>query len=329
MERKGMIIVLLLSTVVTLYSKQFAPVGTTVAQFLEIGVGARGAAMGEAVTTVVNGACAAFWNPANIVDLQGGKMEGFSSITNWPAGITLGAISLSFKFGNIGTFAISSLYLKTDDMEITTVLNPNGTGEYFNISNYCIGLSYSRYLTDKVSVGLTTKVIHEGYLNYSYTTWGLDMGTLYRTNFHNMKIGMSILHFGPEVRFSGEYIDYSDPKSYSVNSPKNFELHSLPINFRFGVCLDILHIGNHRIITSGDLIHSNNNLEQYNVGLEYSLNDRFFLRSGYRFTSDNGKFSFGGGMKVDISGISLIIDYAYSDLGVLTKANRFSLSFTM
>ena len=250
MERKGMIIVLLLSTVVTLYSKQFAPVGTTVAQFLEIGVGARGAAMGEAVTTVVNGACAVFWNPANIVDLQGGKMEGFSSITNWPAGMTLGAISFSFKLGNIGTFAISSLYLKTDDMEITTVFNPDGTGDYFNISNYSIGLSYSRYLTDKVSIGLTAKAIHEGYLDYKYTTWGLDMGTLYRTNFHNMKIGMSILHFGPEVRFSGEYIDYSDPKSYSVNSPKKFELYSLPINFRFGVSLDIMNTGGQRITTS-------------------------------------------------------------------------------
>lgn len=328
MKSKKIVIVLLLLTL-TLYPKQFAPVGTTVAQFLEIGVGARGTALGEATTTIVDGACAVFWNPANIVDLKGGRIEGFSSLTSWPAGITLGAVSLGFKLGNIGTFAISSLYLKTDDMEITTVFKPNGTGEYFRISNYCVGLSYSRYLTDRVSIGLTTKVIHEGYFKYGYTTWGLDMGTLYRTNFHNMKIGMSILHFGPEVRFSGEYIDYSDPKSYSVSSPKEFELYSLPINFRFGVSLDLLNTGSHRITTSGDLIHPNNNLEQYNIGLEYSISERFFLRSGYRFSSDNGKLSFGGGLKANISGIQIVIDYAYSDLGVLTNANRFSLSFTM
>ncbi len=321
------LIVIALFFLTSLPAEEFAPVGTAVAQFIEIGLGARATGMGEAYTALAGGAGAVFWNPAGLADA--GDRSLFTAYNTWPAGISIGGLSMAMNLGNLGTIAVSSVYLMTDDMEITTIGQPEGTGEYFNISNYSLGVTFARYLTDKVSVGLTTKLVHEGYWDYSYSTWAVDMGTLYRTGFHGMNIAMSILHFGPEVSFSGDYIDYSDPKSYDAQpdpEPKTFEKYSLPVNFRFGISFDALKTDMHRVIVAMDMIHPNNNLEQYNLGIEYGMNGMFFLRCGYKLTADEGGLCLGGGTSISLAGnLKIITDYSYADMGVLRNIHRFSL----
>ncbi|MCI0496041.1 PorV/PorQ family protein [candidate division KSB1 bacterium] len=311
----------------SIYAQDFAPVGTAVAQFLEIGVGARGTGMGEAFTSLTNDAGSAFWNPAGLVGAQ--KRNLYTSYTVWPADISIGSFAFAMDLGNIGTFAISSAYLMTGDMDVTTVFQPEGTGESFSISNFSLGLSYARFLTDHLSIGVTTKIVREKYLDYGYTTWALDMGTIYRTGFHGLNLGMSILHFGPEVKFSGDYIDYSDPKSVDVNTPKTFETYSLPINFRIGLSMNVLETQNNKLIASAEMIHPNNNLEQYNWGMEYCFNNMFFLRGGYRFNIDEGGLALGTGVDLNILGASdVTIDYSFADLGILKSVHRFSLALS-
>jgi hypothetical protein len=321
------LIVIALFFLTSLSAEEFAPVGTAVAQFMEIGLGARATGMGEAFTALANDAGAVFWNPAGLADA--GRRSLFSAYNTWPAGISIGGLSMAMNLGNLGTIAVSSVYLMTDDMEITTIGRPEGTGEYFNISNYSLGLTYARYLTDKVSVGLTTKLVHEGYWDYSYSTWAIDMGTMYRTGFHGLNIAMSILHFGPEIKFSGDYVDYSDPKSYDAQPdplPKTFEKYSLPVNFRFGISFDMLKTNMHRLTTAMDMIHPNNNLEQYNMGLEYGLKDMLFLRGGYKFSADEGGLCLGGGTSLSLTGdLKIIADYSFADMGALKSIHRFSL----
>lgn len=310
-----------------IYAQDFAPVGTAVAQFLEIGVGARGTAMGEAYTSLTNDAGAAFWNPAGLAGVQQRNL--YTTYTMWPADISVGSFAFAIDAGNIGVFAISSAYLMTGDMDVTTVFQPQGTGESFSISNFSVGLSYARFLTDHLSIGLTSKIVREKYLDYGYTTWALDMGTIYRTGFHGLNLGMSILHFGPEVKFSGDYIDYSDPKSVDVNKPKSFETYSLPINFRVGVSMNILDTPTNTLTTSADMIHPNNNLEQYNWGLEYGFNKMFFLRGGYRFNIDEGGLTFGTGVDLKVLGdLAAVVDYSFADLGILKSVHRFSLALS-
>jgi hypothetical protein len=307
------------------FGQGFAPVGTSVAQFLEVGTGARATGLGQAYTAMASHAEAAFWNPAGLADSKG--QDFFSSYNKWPADISTFGLSYALDLGAIGKVAVSGLYLMTDDMEITTLDKPGGTGEYFSISNFAMGLSYARYLTDRFAVGVTGKMIHEKYFSHGYTTWALDLGTQYHTSFHGLVLGMSILHFGPEVQFGGEFIDYSDPKSVNVDKPKSFNTYSLPINFRFGAAIDLLNSGAHRLTGAADMVHPNNNLEQYNMGVEYSFNQLFFLRGGYQMEADEGGLAMGLGVQTKMSGnLSLLFDYSYADLGILTSAHRFSLA---
>jgi len=330
MQNKSLILILLIVLMVTVTpGETFAPVGTVVGQFMEIGMGAKGAAMGEAYTTGASGAEAVFWNPAGLVD--GGNNQLFVSQTQWPADMAFGGAALSMTFGNLGTFAISSVYLMTDDMEITSLDAPNGTGDFFSLSNYTLGLSYARYLTDRVSVGLTGKLVREEYLDHGYSAWSLDLGSIYRTGFHGLKLGMSIMHFGPEIRFSGDYIDYSDQQSYLPDPqvPKEFETYSLPVMFRFGTSIDLMNKMDHRLTAAGEMNHPNNNVEQYNLGVEYAFRERVTLRSGYKFASDEGGLTLGAGLRMAVMDwTTLCIDYAYSDLGLLTNSHRFSLGIS-
>ena len=48
---------------------EITKVGTSAAQFMKIGVGARATAMGESFVAVSNDASAIFWNPAGIASL--------------------------------------------------------------------------------------------------------------------------------------------------------------------------------------------------------------------------------------------------------------------
>jgi hypothetical protein len=310
-----------------IYGQGFAPVGTSVAQFLEVGMGARPAGMGAAYTTLPQDAGAVFWNPAGLVDIKNRSF--FTSYNQWPAEIVFVGASFAMNIDRIGTIAISTQQLMTDDMEITTIDQPNGTGQMFNISNYVVGLSYARFLTNRFSIGLTGKVVHEKYWQHGYTTWGLDLGTIYRTDFHGLRIGMSILHFGPEVTFDGEFIDYSDSRSFDADKPKSFESHSMPINFRFGISFDVVNNEQNRITTAMDMIHPNNNLERYNVGLEYGFKNMFFLRGGYQLEADEGGLCFGTGVQLPVMGdTGFVLDYAYSDMGVLEQIHRFSFAFS-
>jgi hypothetical protein len=306
------------------YSQGFAPVGTAAAQFLEVGIGARQTAMGNAFTAMNNDASAVFWNPAGLSDVQKGDFV--SSYCKWPADITLVGVSYAYNLKNIGVLALSGVYLMTGDMEVTSILQPQGTGEMFNIGNYSFGLSYARALTDRFSVGLTGKMIHEKYWTYGYTSWAVDIGTMYRTSFHGLRIGMSILHFGPDVRYDGTFIDYSDPKSVDVDKTKKFNTFSLPVNFRFGAAIDVLNNEQHRVTAAADMVHPNNNLEQYNFGMEYGFRQLFFLRAGYQTSADEGGLAMGVGVKTQMAGhLGLVVDYSYADLGILTSAHRVTL----
>jgi long-subunit fatty acid transport protein len=329
MKTKNKIIVLIIVSlcVIPVSAQDFAPVGTAVAQFLEIGMGARGTAMGQAYTAMTDDAGSVFWNPAGLTQLD--QRELYLAYTSWPADISVGGLVFGWNLESIGTVAVNALYLDTDDMAVTTVFDPEGlSGEVFSITNYAIGVSFARNMTDQLSVGATFKLVREDYLGYGYNSWAVDLGTVYRTGFNGLNIGMSIMHFGPEIKFDGTYIDYSDNQSVEFEEEREFENYSLPVMFRFGLTYDIINQETNDLIVAADMVHPNNNLEQYNLGLEYGFRRMFFVRGGYQFNTDQAGLCLGLGIKYGLSNdLNLQLDYAYSDLGVLTDIHRFSFGF--
>ena len=85
----GSILVLMLS-----YSCYASGPGTTAANYLKIGVGARATAMGGAFTAIADDATALYWNPAGLSQIKGKQLS--ASYNSWFAGINQGYLSLVF-----------------------------------------------------------------------------------------------------------------------------------------------------------------------------------------------------------------------------------------
>lgn len=321
--KKTLLIFLLIAFSLMGYAESFAPVGTSTAQFLTVGVGGREVAMGEAVTASSAGAGSVFWNPAGLVD--GTSNDVYAAYNQWPAGIHLGAVSYAYNNARLGTFSVNAKYVNFGDMEITTVENPNGTGQMLQMSNYAIGLSYGRYLTDKVSMGLTAKLVNEKYGANGYNTLAWDVGLMYRSDFRNLKIGMSIQNFSGKVQYNGSYIDYSYSNSYLTGTEIEYDEWSLPMTFRFGAAIDVINEGASKLVAAIDMVHPNDNVEQYNIGLEYAFDNMVYVRAGYKLSAYEGGLSGGIGFKLSM----ISIDYALTNLGNLGLTNRLSLGFNI
>jgi len=300
-------------------ASSFAKVGTVGAQFLQIGVGARGVGMGGAFIATADDPSAAYWNPGALVKVTGTQAQ-FSG-TQLYADILYGNGIVTYERPGVGTFGFQFGLLSSGDMDVTTVEDPDGTGETFTCSDMVAGLTFSRMLTDRFSAGLTVKYVRETWDDVSAGGVAVDLGTLYDTGFKTLRIGMTIQHFGPELTPDGEFTTYfSGDDSLQV-----YDSYSMPMTFKLGMAMDVLQTANHHITVEVDGVHPPDNLEQVNLGAEYWFNNMFALRGGYRVNTDEEGLAAGAGFRIPMNGATLSLDYAYQDFNRLEMVHRASL----
>ena len=158
----------------TIVGQTVSKVGTTAAQFLKIGIGARALALGGAYSAIADDASALYWNPGGLSRIR--KNQILLDHYDWILDVDLdfiGAI-ITTPYGNIGA-AFS--YLHMGEMEVTTTHSPEGTGEKFGAGSIMAQLSFARNLTDRFSIGGSTKIIQENIYNSRATGIAIDLGT--------------------------------------------------------------------------------------------------------------------------------------------------------
>ena len=121
------------------HAQAVTKVGTTAASFLGIDVGPRGTGMGSAYVSLSNDATAMYWNPAGIARLN--SFEATFCNTRWIADLSLNYAGAVLAIGNFGNIGINATFLAMDQMERTTILQPDGTGEFFDAGSYAFGLT--------------------------------------------------------------------------------------------------------------------------------------------------------------------------------------------
>jgi hypothetical protein len=291
----------------------FEKVGTFDGQFLKIEVGARATAMGGAYVAVADDASAVFWNAAGIARIEPDKSELSLNHANWPADLAFDQIGYVFHLKKIpGALAVHARALTMDPMVETTAFQPDpnvGTGNTFDAGMLAVGVTYARSFTDKFSAGVTANFIHEGLAEFSQQTYAFDLGTLYDVGTLNMKIGMAISNIGSQIQF----IDRTA---------------RIPAVFRVGTSATVLQNANQKLLGSFEFSHPPDNSERMNVGAEYAFHNFMFLRGGYNINYDAEGVAGGVGFHFPVSVAGQAdLDYAYTDMGDLGAAHRFSLKF--
>ncbi|MEO8400051.1 MAG: PorV/PorQ family protein [Ignavibacteriaceae bacterium] len=273
------------------YGFDFSKSGSSGLQFLKIGVGARETAMGEAASGIVDNANAVFWNPAGIAYVE--KKEVSFSHNKWLVDSKHNAAVVAFPLGSF-VIGLSAITLDINEFEETTALQPDGTGRMVQAGDLLFAVAAARRFTDRLSIGLQVKYVHEKLDDYSIDNVLFDIGTIYYTGFRQLKLGFSLQHFGPDMNLVNQ--DFRTPLLFRVSAVD--ELVSLKVV---------------KILAAVELVHPTDNVEWINFGVEGTILGLVKLRGGYRFNNDIGKFSFGIGINPLVAyDFGVKIDYSYT-----------------
>lgn len=307
--------------------------GTRAGQFLKFAVGARASAMGNSFAAVANDGSALFWNPAGIGNIKNNEFH--LTHVDYLLDIAFDFAGLVVPVGKTTHLGFSAAALTMDDETQTSEADPEGElGVKWGASSFALGITYTRTISDRFSVGITGKYIQENLVNSSAKTLAIDIGSLYDIGLSGLKIGMSMSNFGGKLKLGGRDLTQKEVDAFPTvggNPGQSADLQvtswSLPLNFRVGASLELFRRQSSFLLLAVDFNHPTDADERLNFGAEYTLNRRLFLRGGYKFNYEEESFTAGGGIDLPITNYNLLLDYAFNDFGILGDVHRFSLGF--
>ncbi|OGS44115.1 MAG: hypothetical protein A2539_00890 [Elusimicrobia bacterium RIFOXYD2_FULL_34_15] len=284
------------------YLVTFLSASNTGASFLSIGTSARAISMGGAYVGVANDISAINYNPAGLAQLKESQIMG--QHTEWISDIKHDFLAFTRPTLN-GTMGLSVVYLSQGSIEGRDE-NRQRTGS-FNAYDVATTLSYSRSISNGISLGTNLKIIQQNIEKESATGVAVDIGTQYDTQIKNLKLGLSFQNIGPKMTFISE--------SYN-----------LPLTATIGLGYTLK-----RAITLALDIKRNiyDNKTEVSMGTEVTPISLLALRVGYlksvnpeTITSISNFKGIGGGLGLRILNFST--DYAFVPYGDLGNTHRLS-----
>ncbi|MBL7999649.1 MAG: PorV/PorQ family protein, partial [Candidatus Kapabacteria bacterium] len=278
----------------------FRKVGAAGGQFLKVAVGARANAMGGAFSAISNDLSGLFYNNAGIVDIKGYAAD--ISYTQWFGGYSHNFLAGVIPVGDKYRVALSVTSFSSGDIPFTTVEDGGRLGLTYQVADFAIGGTFSAFLTEQFSFGVTAKYIQNSIASMNANGIVLDIGTLYR--FSGYRVGFSISNLGPQMTYSGQNQNLKiQPipglQQQTLDAQLSSSAFNLPLAFKAGIACDLMSelfdmyesapdLGmsqsrEHRLLFGADFETLADVSEQFSLGTEYTWNDLLSLRGGYRF----------------------------------------------
>lgn len=341
-------------------------VGTTSGEFLLLGAGARGMAVGNGFNAIVRDVESTYYNPAGL-PLMDGPQAAFTMMPYFAdTDYVWAGLGMPLSNGEWGVgFSIQNFGFS--DAVQTTEEDPLGeSGLRYDVSETAIGLSVAHAFIDRFTGGATIKYITSQLGQTEAQGFALDVGTNFHTEWNDRPIAMAFViqnlstplqHSGPGLR--EDVTPSPDNEGFPVSALDPFAAEiqaaewQMPIVFRVGVAYDVVSSDENRLSLIGQFNETNNNAAGVGFGGEYAwtpvdLPVSAALRGSYEFQPDNdwdGETSeelaqafdgdngdgmdgltLGGGLEYGIGNLRAGFDYAWRHFGVLGSRNIFTIS---
>jgi len=282
-----------------------AGTGATTATFLELGVGGRATAMGEAYTGLAEGASAIYWNPAGTAFMHAPEVS--FTHAEWITDVRYEYFAFAWPMG-WGTVGGDFTYLSSGEMELRyydpdnpPTSEPDGL---FSANFLAADVLYAKNVGRYFSFGATGKFIKQIILNDAAAGFAVDAG-VYLLPFDGFSAGFAAKNLGPGMTFISR--SYPLPKSISGGAAYRFWRD------RLVVAADVLKP------LSDDLVAK--------VGFEVNPHRVISGRLGYTTEPDVGGLSgFTGGFGFNIG--SFVFDWTYASYGELDKTFRIGMTYS-
>jgi len=329
--------VLLLATVVTgAFAGAGNRTGTGGAAELLIPVGTRDIAMGGSTISTATGIEALYFNPAGAARMHNSASVYFSHMSYIAdIGVDYGAVSTNFE--GFGVLSLSVKSLSIGDILETTTTTPDGTGKTFSPQFFTVGLTYSRELSDRVAVGVTTNLVSERMAEVSATGVAFNVGVVYDNlaSVNGLSLGVVVKNVGPQMKFDGPGLNRIAQVSDLSRGPTIFKIDAapfeLPSTLEFGVGYKRQFEGDNTILLSGSFQNNNFSDDEYKVGAEYAYQDLIFVRGGLNLSAQETEKeyiygpAFGAGIHTAVGSLDLTFDYAFRSADIFDNNHVFSL----
>lgn len=307
-------------------------VGISAFQFLKLGGGARGVALGESFVALANDASAVYWNPAGMTQFSENQI--IFAHTEYVVDLKHEFAAGVYHLSPSDAVGASVTELRTQDMLVTTETDPYGkAGQYFSYRDFAFAVSYGRKMTDQFSFGLTGRYVNETLGLLKMNGIMVDMGTYYWTGLGSSRFAVVISNFGPDVAPSGTVT------SSNGTTTDNFQPFAPPTQFKVGFAMEPYETEGSKLTTSAELQHPNDNAENFRIGAEYQWQQWLWLRGGVKRTIGESLFgkdqttandySLGFGVAAPLGTAKIRFDYAFANYNLLGDVHRVSIMIGM
>jgi hypothetical protein len=308
------IILFIVTSVLVLPAGDFSRVGTTGFVFLEIPVSARYAALGETGITLTDVYSEGlFINPA-LITLTDKSYAWNINYARWYVETNHQSAGVTAQIPAIGAVGVQIIYFDFGDIEKTRNPDPAEYGSYIDLGSYsanalALGLTFARNLTDQFAFGFTTKYVREAIDIYQADNIIWDLGFLYQTGFHTLRIGATLQNFGLDTKYVTDKF-------------------KMPQLLKIGLSAEIW--GNREqsnyLTFLAEAAHPNDIEEHLQLGLEGIVFRIVAVRAGYKSGYEEENFTFGLGIRFMNRGIRIKFDLAYMQHQRLEGVMRYGLS---
>lgn len=311
----------------TLAGASVAQDGTTVFPFLRLPHSAHAAALGgENITTIADDLTLAFHNPALLSNVADKTLN--LNFTSYIEGSKVASAAFSRQFGEHSAWAATVQYMDYGDITETDI-NNNELGQT-SAKDMAIMGTYNYLLSERWSGGVTAKLIHGNYAEYTSFAIGVDLGVNYFDAEKDFSASLVLKNLGGQVKsFDNEH------EKLPLNMQVGFTKRLAHAPIRLSVTLDDLthwesayYNPEEKDISFGDLL-----LNHMVLGVEITPSDRFYLAAGYNckrgheLKADGGSkwtgVTLGGGLQLK----RIKLGAAYANYH--TAASSLVLNFSM
>ncbi len=310
-----------------------ARIGTSGANQLLVPVGARGVAMSGSDLVYSHGVESSYWNPAGLSRLEGAtvlasqmKMFGDVGVSFFGAGS---------KLGSTGAFSLTIKSLDLGDIPVTTVEAMDGTGNTFKPNMTTLALTYANAFSDKARFGISVKAITESIPRASASAFALDAGVQYENlnDIEGLGIGLVLKNIGTDMHYEGSGLTTTASDDENLEDFYNIEssYDKLPSTFDMAMSYKVSGATLALTYTSHNFRY-----DDLSVGGEYELMEMIYLRGGLSIPmleEDSHQkdevlsgFNFGAGLKYNLLGTDLFVEYTYRSQKYFDANNLLSLS---
>ncbi|MBP7651815.1 PorV/PorQ family protein [Candidatus Dependentiae bacterium] len=254
--------------------------GTTGAQFLQIGVGAKPVSLGGAYTAAAEDVYGLYWNPAGIAFID--KSELTIQHNEWIEDVAYDYAGYAAKIIDKNYIGIAVYHLNSGEIEGRDLLG-NRTGDYKSTDS-AMSLTWTMKPENKFAMGFTGKYIKQKIDDSSASGIAADAGIKLLCS-EEVSFGISLQNLGQKLKFESQE-------------------NKLPFTIRSGISFK-----NQSLLVSVDVVKVRNEDASVSFGTELNYDRMIFVRAGYNSYDDDFDKNIYCGLGLNLYKFNF--DYAY------------------